>query len=136
VLEPEDTTARTSNLQQTNTNGYKFQGTEREFQRAEKFVASWGKSGRKFKPTVDYQAKVRQLFGKFSYRLDTNFAKMDRIVHSEIERFKETVLRAQVHGMTVEEWRALLASEDHAAIRDALASQLGIKEQDAKALVK
>ena len=25
VLEPEDTTGRTSNLQQTNTNGYKFQ---------------------------------------------------------------------------------------------------------------
>lgn len=27
VIEPEDTTSRTRNLQQTNTNGYKFQGT-------------------------------------------------------------------------------------------------------------
>ena len=54
VLEPEDTTARTKNLQQTNTNGYKFQGTAKEFRRAEKFVASWGKNGRKYKPTFDY----------------------------------------------------------------------------------
>ena len=57
VLEPGDTTARTSNLQQTNTNGYKFQGTAKEFQRAKKFVAAWGKSGAKYKPTPDYQVR-------------------------------------------------------------------------------
>src|ERR1017187_2752672 len=32
VLEPEDTTARTRNLQQTNTNGYKWQGTDKQFE--------------------------------------------------------------------------------------------------------
>jgi hypothetical protein len=136
VLEPGDTTARTSNLQQTNTNGYKFQGTSKELRRAEKFVASWGKNGRKFKPTPDYQAKLRQLFGRYSYRLDTNFAKMDRIVHPEIERFKDAVMNMQVHGLTIGEWRALLAGEDDHAIRDTLAARLDIKEQDAKALVK
>lgn len=136
VLEPGDTTARTRNLQQTNTNGYKFQGTAKEFKRAEKLVASWGKDGRKYKPTSDYQAKLRQLFGRFSYRLDTNFAKIDRIVHTEIERFKEEVMHTKVHGLTVEEWRGLLASEDEQAICDALATRLDIKEKDAKALVK
>lgn len=136
VLEPGDTTARTSNLQQTNTNGYKFQGSAIEFQRAEKTVASWGKNGKMFKSTPDYQVKLRQLFGKFSYRLDTNFAKMDRIVHPEIERFKNEVMNTQVHGLTIEEWRTLLASGDEAAIRDALASRLDIREQAVKALVK
>jgi hypothetical protein len=136
VLEPGDTTARTSNLRQTNTNGYKFQGTEKEFRRAEKFVATWGKNGKKFKPTPDYQAKLHQLFGRYSYRLDTNFAKMDRIVHPEIERFKDAVMNTQVHGLTVEEWQALLAGEDDHAICNALASRLDIKEQDAKTLVK
>lgn len=136
VLEPEDTTSRTSNLQQTNTNGYKFQGTAREFQRAEKFVASWGRNGKKFKPTPDYQTKLRQLFGRWSYRLDTNFAKMDRIVHPEIEKFKTAVMNMTVHGMRVEAWRALLASEDDQAIGDAVSSRLNITEQAATALVK
>jgi hypothetical protein len=136
VLEPGDTTARTSNLQQTNTNGYKFQGSAQEFRRAEKMVASWGKNGTKFKSTPDYQVKLRRLFGRFSYRLDTNFAKMDRIVHPEIERFKAEVMSTRVHGLTIEEWRTLLASDDDTAIRDALASRLDIREQAAKALVK
>jgi hypothetical protein len=61
---------------------------------------------------------------------------MDRIVHPEIEKFKAAVMNMPVHGLTVEEWRALLASEDDRAICDALASRLDIKEQAATALVK
>jgi len=136
VLEPGDTTARTSNLQQTNTNGYKFQGTAKEFERARKLVASWGKNGGKYRPTPRYEAKVRELFSKFSYRLDTNFAKMDRIVHVEIEKFKNEVMSAVVHGLKVQEWRSLLANEDEEAIRAALQSRLGITAQDSKALVQ
>lgn len=41
VLEPEDTSARTRNLRQTNTNGYKWQGTAKDFEEAKKIVASW-----------------------------------------------------------------------------------------------
>lgn len=40
VIEPEDTSARTRNLQQTNTSGYKWQGTSEEFAEAEKLVQS------------------------------------------------------------------------------------------------
>lgn len=46
VLEPGDTTSRTSNLQQTNTNGYKFQGTPEQFKEAQAIVRSWGKMAR------------------------------------------------------------------------------------------
>lgn len=48
VFEPGDCSARTRNLQQTNTNGYKFQGTMSEFAEAEKMVAGWGPNGNLF----------------------------------------------------------------------------------------
>ena len=43
VLEPEDTTQRTANLQQTNTNGFKFQGTPDELRSAQELLNSWEK---------------------------------------------------------------------------------------------
>ena len=101
VLEPEDTTARTRNLQQTNTNGYKWQGTPKQFEKAQKLVGSWGADGTKYKPTTEYQALLRQLINRFPYRLDTNFAKMDRVVHGGIEDFKRRVLSTSIHGLTM-----------------------------------
>jgi hypothetical protein len=110
VLEPEDTAARTRNLQQTNTNGYKFQGTQRQLAEAQRVVESWGRSGKKYRPDADYQVLLRQLLSGFPYRLDTNFAKMDRINHPGIEAFKERVLAAcrlcvSADGWKVESWR-------------------------------
>jgi len=75
VLEPEDTAARTRNLQQTNTNGYKWQGTPAQKLKAERVVRSWGAEGKKYKPTPEYQALLRQLVAKFPYRLDTTLPK-------------------------------------------------------------
>lgn len=51
VLEPEDTSTRTRNLQQTNTNGYVWQGStsDNDFSEAEKVVASWGGAGRVYR---------------------------------------------------------------------------------------
>lgn len=72
VIEPLDTGARTRNLQQTNTSGYKFQGAQDEFDKAKQLVESWGPDRRKYKPCADYQLLVRELMAKFSYRLDTN----------------------------------------------------------------
>src|SRR5690606_30983001 len=51
VIEPEDTASRTSNLQQTNTNGFKFQGTPAQFAEAQKLVHSWGMGGGDYFPT-------------------------------------------------------------------------------------
>lgn len=42
IVEPEDTSERPRNLQQTNTNGFRFQGSDSELQKATAFVNSWG----------------------------------------------------------------------------------------------
>jgi hypothetical protein len=137
VLEPEDTKARTQNLQQTNTNGHKFQGTPAQFKEAQKLVASWGKEGTVYRPEPDYQKKLRELMGSFPhYRLDTNYAKMDRIVHTELEAFKTRVMSTKVNGMTIREWFKLLASENDAKIQKALKDHLHITEADAEKLLK
>lgn len=129
ILEPEDTTKRTVNLQQTNTNGYKFQGSVEELLEAQKIVESWGNEGKVYKPTREYQLLLRQLLIRYTYRLDTNFAKMDRIVHPGIEKFKQRVYNTEVAGMTVGKWNKLLASRHEASIKKALQIYLEITEE-------
>jgi hypothetical protein len=128
VLEPEDTAARTSNLQQTNTNGYKFQGTPTQFREAQALVASWGPRGTAYLPTPDYQARLRELIARFPYRLDTNFAKMDRIVHAEIEAFKNRVHGTQFHGKSIGEWNRLLSRGAEDLIKDELERRFDIRD--------
>ena len=112
VFEPEDTSSRTINLQQTNTNGYKFQGSKDAFKNASKDVASWGKDGKVFSSSLDYQQKIRNLLGKYPYRLDTNFAKIDRIENDSLEKFKRRVLNTEVDGKQIKAWSALITSDD------------------------
>jgi hypothetical protein len=130
VLEPEDTTARTRNLQQTNTNGLKWQGTPEQFAEAQRIVKSWGREGKTYKPTADYQANLRQLVNRFPYRLDTNFAKIDRIVHSGIEGFKKRVYGSTIHGLTIAQWNRLLSKGSDAEIRKALEARFAIRDED------
>lgn len=127
VLEPEDTTARTSNLQQTNTNGYKFQGTPAQYQQALQIIQNWGGNTGAYLPTRDYQAVLRELLARFPYRLDTNFAKMDRIAHPSVEAFKTQVLATGFQGRTIGEWGRLFAKSDEASLGDILAAQFGIQ---------
>lgn len=136
VLEPEDTTARTRNLQQTNTNGYKWQGTDQQFEEAQQLVASWGPNGRMYQPTPEYQHKLRQLIYRYPYRLDTNFAKMDRIVHRGIEDFKTRVLGTHFNGMTIRNWAHLLSSGEDAQVKIALESHLDIKEVNTEEILR
>jgi hypothetical protein len=136
VLEPEDTSARTRNLQQTNTNGYKWQGSETQFVEAKRIVEEWGSSGTSYKPTREYQEKLRDLIARYPYRLDTNFAKMDRIVHTEIEGFKSRVYDTKIHGKTVGEWGRLFIRGDDSEIKSALQKYLNITDQDADQLLK
>jgi hypothetical protein len=134
VLEPEDTSKRTRNLQQTNTNGYKWQHDDdpqrntRNRERAEEIVKGWGKSGGRYSPKPEYQALLRDLMGKFKYRLDTNFAKMDRIGHAGIEAFADHIYAMRFHGMPIGDWNALLSSDNTPAIREALSRQFEIKD--------
>jgi len=126
VFEPEDCSSRTRNLIQTNTNGYKFQGTAEQFKEAERIVASWGKDGKVFDCSSDYQTKIKQLLGRFPYRLDTNFAKMDRIEHTTLERFKSKVLSTHVNGYSVEEWARILANPEQPYSKGIIKSLIGL----------
>lgn len=130
VLEPEDTRDRTRNLQQTNTSGYKWQGNQDEFVEAKRLIESWGKEGFMYQPTVEYQKRLRELTSRYKYRLDTNFAKIDRIEHDEIEGFKRSIYATEVHGMTIGQWNKLISSDDNARIRHVLEQCLGIKKED------
>ena len=122
VFEPHDTSTRAANLQQTNTNGYVFQGTPQQMQEAEALVASWGSQGKQFGSTVDYQAKIQLLRNRFPYRLDTNFAKMDRIGYASLDVFKSTVLDRQLHGHSIRRWAQVVrnptAKENLALLRE------------------
>lgn len=129
VLEPGDTAARTSNLQQTNTNGYKFQGTPEQFSKAQALVRKWGKAGTDYLPTVAYQYLLRELMARFQYRLDTNFAKMDRIVHADIEAFKDRVYKTVFHGRSIGAWNRLLSKGDEDLIARELADSFNIRDE-------
>lgn len=126
VVEPEDTKLRTRNLQQTNTSGYKWQGTVSQFEAAKKVVARWGKDGQIYKPTPEYQKKLRQLIARYPYRLDTNYAKIDRIMHGGLEEFKSSVLKRKLNGMTIREWGKVLASADKEFVKENLKKNLQV----------
>lgn len=136
ILEPGDTSLRTRNLQQTNTNGYKWQGTSAQFEEAKGVVMSWGAEERLYKPTAEYQGRLRELFIQYPYRLDTNFAKLDRIGHAEIETFKSRVLGTEYVGERVEEWGRILGADNDAEINAALERNLEIIEVDPRRIVR
>lgn len=104
VFEPEDTSLRTRNLQQTNVNGYKFQGTQDEFEKAKKDVIKWGENAIQYSDSTEYQRRVKELAGKYTYRPDTNFAKIDRIEHEGLEAFKSQILGMPLFGSTINAW--------------------------------
>lgn len=144
VREPEDTSNRTRNLQQTNTNGYKWQAHDnpseegRRQAAAEQLIKTWGTNGRTYSTDVDYQERLKSLMGQFgNYRLDTNYAKMDRIGHTGIESFADTVYETPFHGLTIGEWNNLLARGSERQIKDVLAKRLDIRDIDAtRAIIK
>lgn len=126
VVEPEDTSLRRANLQQTNTNGYKWQGTTEEFVAAEGVVSAWGPGAKSYRPTRTYQSQVNELRQRYNYRLDTNYAKMDRVGHPKIEAFKERVMATVTNGLTIARWAALLANSSDSGLRREFGDRLGI----------
>lgn len=112
VFEPRDTSARTRNLQQTCTNGYKFQGSQEQLESAREEVASWGAQSQEYDPSIEYQLKLESLLGEYPYRLDTNFAKIDRIEHAGLEDFKLRTLDRVIDGQRIKDWVGILSSDD------------------------
>ena len=84
--------------------------------------SSWGENGREYSPLPDYQRLLRTLYGQFVYRLDTNYAKIDRIEHTEIEAFKSRVLNTVFNGKTIKQWSSILSSNNAKLLEDALES--------------
>ena len=112
VFEPEDTSSRTINLQQTNTNGYKFQGSKEQLDEATEYLENLEKDYLTYSPTIDYQDILKSLLGKYPYRLDTNFAKIDRIQHDGLENFKAQVLSKKLFGHSLKEWSKLIGDKN------------------------
>jgi hypothetical protein len=108
TVEPQDTTRRTRNLRQTNVNGYRIQESDPgRLAAAQELTAKH--PGHTARPhTPEAQALNQELMNSFAYRLDTNFAKVDRIDHPEIEQFKSTVLDRMEHGHKVSQWARIL----------------------------
>ncbi|HZT81743.1 MAG TPA: hypothetical protein VFA26_16070 [Gemmataceae bacterium] len=109
IIEPEDTSARTRNLRQTNTTGYKFQDTPELLVRAKEVMEQLGIEA-EFAFTAEYQRKLKELRSKFTYRSDSNFSKIDRIGHEGLEAFKTRVLNTTLAGRTINEWRTVFRS--------------------------
>ena len=60
---------------------------------------------------------------------------MDRIVHPEIEHFKQRVYAIEFSGMAIGQWKRLLASRKNEAIKSALQQHLGIKKENVDELL-
>lgn len=95
----------------TNTNGYKFQEDKSDILQAARVVRAWGAEQLFYDPDATYQNMLKVLQGQFVYRQDTNYAKIDRIEHVDIEAFKAKVENSIFHGKTVKEWSRLLSGK-------------------------
>jgi len=105
VVEPEDTTDRTANLQQANVMGFKLQTTD-----AGRVGSMDVLVGDAWEPPYSERSRslVKVLRQNLEYREETNFAKLDRIDHPGIEAFKSRVLTRDYRGRTVAEWTDVL----------------------------
>ena len=55
--------------------------------------------------------KHNQLRSELPYRLDTNFAKIDRINNQKVEKFKNKTLAMSIKGKKLSEWRKFLVNQ-------------------------
>src|SRR5699024_10440836 len=108
TIEPLDTTSRTANLQQSNVNGYKLQIEQSDSDSLNEARIRAYYDGAPH--TAEAQIESHDLMNALSYRLDTNFAKIDRIDNADVENFKREVLQSIFLGRTLQEWKSVFAS--------------------------
>ena len=106
VIEPQDTTERTANLQQQNAEGYVFQPKGQNISDAVKLLNSLNLADFIYPPTTEMQHAIEELRNNFEYRLDTNFAKINRLEHDGINSFKREVLDTKLFdtGKNIRFW--------------------------------
>ncbi|MEO1378267.1 MAG: hypothetical protein AAFW70_29145 [Cyanobacteria bacterium J06635_10] len=71
----------------------------------------------------------------FPYRLDTNFAKIDRIIHPEIEDFKQKIVEMNIHDMSIRQWTKLLSSKNAENIKRIFKEKLSIVDANAEDII-
>lgn len=97
VIEPQDTTTRTANLQQQNVEGYVFQPTtDIGIEELNDYFRDLGLNNLEYPPNQELLQAIERLRTNFQYRLDTNFAKLNRLQHAGINEFKRTVLDSEL----------------------------------------
>jgi hypothetical protein len=99
VAEPGDTGERTRNLQQANVTGFRLQTTDPKSLTAGRILLG----DRAWEPPYTEQSRVitEHLLNTLTYREETNFGKLDRIDHPQIEAFKARILATDYRGRTV-----------------------------------
>lgn len=108
IVEPNNTTARTANLQQSNVNGYKLQVDSSDASLVAQVRTEYRKNPFKGDPhAAEAQADATELMNRLTYRLDTNFAKIDRVGNSKVESFKERIMRERYVGRTIAQWKTV-----------------------------
>lgn len=110
IVEPQDTTARTANLQQSNVNGFKLQEADSDSDLLAQLRREvGGRRGRMDPHSVEAQTQATELMNRLVYRLDTNFAKIDRVANKDVEKFKVQILSSRYLGKTIAQWKTLFA---------------------------
>lgn len=107
TIEPNDTSNRTANLQQSNVNGYRLQveksdpkllqeALDREFSKSDPC-------------SEEAQAEAAELMRDLEYRLDTNFAKIDRVANEDVEEFKSRIMKSKYLDKTISSWKTVFS---------------------------
>lgn len=109
IVEPQDTTARTANLQQSNVNGFKLQEADSDSTRLAQARAQSSAAFRPAPHSAEAQVEAIDLMNRLVYRLDTNFAKIDRVANKDVEDFKRQILSSSYLGKTIAEWKSIFA---------------------------
>lgn len=108
IVEPGDTAHRTRNLQQSTVSGYKWQsGSPADLRSAQARIDAYARSPESPHGMAE-QGLARELQASYEYRLDTNFAKIDRIDDPDVEAFKAAMLARQERGRTLKSWTRVI----------------------------
>jgi hypothetical protein len=121
VIEPEDTSNRTRNLQQSNVRGHKIQENDPEvIQEAEQMVADLSLDANSYDPSFDYHRRLKRLYSAFSYRQESNFAKLSRLGYGPLDRFEKNTMDMIYKGRSVKDWRSKTKDGDRDAVQELL----------------
>jgi hypothetical protein len=115
TVEPGNTTARTSNLQQSNVSGYRLQAEDDGSRLAAGIIVSRHRGKDTPSHEIAAQELAAELRSRLDYRLDTNFAKIDRVGNIAIEEFKTQVLARPFREHSIREWTSVLRALNSAA---------------------